>query len=57
MIWGQLQEDGLKLLSKRIGLNGKVVAIDLLEVSPINGIDFIQGDFEQEELLNRNDET
>jgi 23S rRNA (uridine2552-2'-O)-methyltransferase len=40
-----------QVLSKRIGLNGKVVAIDLLEVSPINGIDFIQGDFEQEEIL------
>ena len=40
-----------QVLSKRIGLNGKVVAIDLLEVSPINGIDFIQGDFEQEEVL------
>ena len=40
-----------QVLSKRIGLNGKVVAIDLLEISPINGIDFIQGDFEQEEVL------
>ena len=40
------------VLSKKIGLQGKVVGIDLLEVSPINGIDFIQGDFMQEEILN-----
>ena len=35
-----------QVLSKKIGLNGKVVGIDLLEVSPIKGIDFIQGDFD-----------
>jgi 23S rRNA (uridine2552-2'-O)-methyltransferase len=41
-----------QVLSKKIGLKGKVVGIDLLEVSPIKGIDFIQGDFMQEEILN-----
>ena len=41
-----------QVLSKKIGLNGKVVGIDLLEVPPIKGIDFIQGDFMQEEILN-----
>ena len=41
-----------QVLSKKIGLKGKVVGIDLLEVSPIKGIDFIQGDFTQEEILN-----
>jgi len=40
-----------QVLSKKIGLNGKVVAIDLLEISPIKGIDFIQGDFEQEKVV------
>lgn len=41
-----------QVLSKKIGLKGKVVGIDLLEVPPIKGIDFIQGDFMQEEILN-----
>ena len=41
-----------QVLTKKIGLKGKVVGIDLLEVSPIKGIDFIQGDFMQEEILN-----
>ena len=41
-----------QVLSKKIGLNGKVVGIDLLEVPPIQGIDFIQGDFMQEDILN-----
>jgi len=41
-----------QVLSKKIGLKGKVVGIDLLEVPPIKGIDFIQGDFMQVEILN-----
>ena len=42
-----------QVLSKKIGLNVKVVGIDLLEVPPIKGIDFIQGDFMQEDILNK----
>ena len=41
-----------QVLSKKIGFKGKVVGIDLLEVPPIKGIDFIQGDFMREEILN-----
>ena len=41
-----------QVLTKKIGLKGKVVGIDLLEVAPIKDIDFIQGDFMQEEILN-----
>ncbi len=41
-----------QVLSKKIGSKGKVVGIDLLEVPPIKGIDFIQGDFMQVEILN-----
>ncbi|MBT7121316.1 MAG: RlmE family RNA methyltransferase, partial [Nitrosomonadales bacterium] len=37
-----------QVLSKKIGGNGKVVAVDLLEMPPIKNIDFIQGDFEDE---------
>ena len=40
-----------QVLSKKIGLKGKALGIDLLEVEPIKGIDFIQGDFMQEEIL------
>ena len=40
-----------QVLTKKIGLKGKVVGIDLLEVAPIKGIDFIQGDFMREEIL------
>ena len=41
-----------QVLTKKIGLKGMVIGIDLLEVAPIKGIDFIQGDFMQEEILN-----
>ena len=34
-----------QVLSKRIGASGRVVAIDLLRMEPIPGIEFIQGDF------------
>ncbi|MBT7120660.1 MAG: RlmE family RNA methyltransferase, partial [Nitrosomonadales bacterium] len=40
-----------QVLSKKIGGNGKVVAVDLLEMPPIKNIDFIQGDFEDEVVL------
>jgi 23S rRNA (uridine2552-2'-O)-methyltransferase len=42
-----------QVLSKKIGSNGKIIAIDLLDVNPIQGIDFIQGDFTQEEVLRK----
>ena len=42
-----------QVLSKKIGLNGKIIGIDLLDVTPIKGIDFIQGDFMQEEVLKK----
>ena len=42
-----------QVLSKKIGLNGKIIGIDLLDVTPIKGIDFIQGDFTQEEVLRK----
>jgi 23S rRNA (uridine2552-2'-O)-methyltransferase len=40
-----------QVLSKKIGGNGKVVAVDLLEMPPIKNIDFIQGDLEDEAVL------
>ena len=36
---------------KIVGRNSKVVALDLLPIEPIEGVDFIQGDFREEEVL------
>ena len=39
--------------AKRIvGKKNKVIALDLLEIEPIEGVDFILGDFREEEILN-----
>jgi len=34
-----------QVAAKRVGAKGKVLAIDLLEMQPIPGVDFVQGDF------------
>jgi 23S rRNA (uridine2552-2'-O)-methyltransferase len=34
-----------------IGKKNKVIALDLLEMEPIEGVDFIQGDFREDEVL------
>ena len=39
--------------SKIVGKNAKVVALDLLEIEPIPGVDFIQGDFREQEVLDK----
>lgn len=36
-----------------LGKNDKVVALDLLEIEPIEGVDFIQGDFREDEVLQK----
>lgn len=38
---------------KLIGKNDKVIALDLLEIEPIPGVDFIQGDFREDDVLER----
>ena len=40
-----------QVLANKIGATGRVVAADLLEMSPIKNIDFIQGNFEEEKVL------
>ena len=37
-----------QLIAKWVGRNGKVYAVDLLEMSPIEGVEFIQEDIETE---------
>ena len=34
-------------------LDGRLIAVDLLEMAPIEGVQFIQGDFREPELLSR----
>ena len=36
---------------KIVGKKNKVIALDLLEIDPIDGVDFIQGDFRENEVL------
>lgn len=38
---------------KLIGKNDKVIALDLLEIEPIPGVEFIQGDFREDEVLEK----
>lgn len=36
-----------------VGKKNRVVALDILPMEPIEGVDFIQGDFREEEVLNK----
>ncbi|MCF6205047.1 MAG: 23S rRNA (uridine(2552)-2'-O)-methyltransferase RlmE [Methylococcaceae bacterium] len=36
---------------KIVGKKNKVIGVDLLEIDPIDGVDFIQGDFRENEVL------
>jgi 23S rRNA (uridine2552-2'-O)-methyltransferase len=38
---------------RRVGRTGRVFALDLLPLEPIEGVDFLQGDFRDEEVLAR----
>lgn len=40
-----------QVAAKRVGEGGKVLALDLLEMEPIHGVDFIQGDFREDDVL------
>jgi 23S rRNA (uridine2552-2'-O)-methyltransferase len=40
-----------QVAAKRVGEGGLVLALDLLEMEPIHGVDFIQGDFREDEVL------
>jgi len=39
--------------ARRIQPGGKLIALDLLEMTPLAGVDFIQGDFREDETLRR----
>jgi 23S rRNA (uridine2552-2'-O)-methyltransferase len=36
---------------QRLKGQGRIIALDLLEMQPINGVEFIQGDFREDEVL------
>ena len=40
-------------VARRVQPGGKVVALDLLEMTPLAGVEFIQGDFREDETLAR----
>ena len=40
-----------QVAAKFVGHKGSVVAVDILPMNPIAGVDFIQGDFTEEEIL------
>ncbi len=41
-----------QVVANKIGPNGKIVALDLLEMAPMPGVEFIQGDFREDGILN-----
>lgn len=41
-----------QVVANKIGVNGKIVALDLLEMAPMPGVEFIQGDFREGGILN-----
>ncbi len=40
-----------QVVAKRQKGNGRVIALDLLELDPLHGVEFIQGDFREESVL------
>ncbi|MDT8449907.1 MAG: RlmE family RNA methyltransferase [Wenzhouxiangellaceae bacterium] len=38
---------------ERVGKSGRVVALDILEMDPLPGVEFIRGDFREHEVLER----
>ena len=45
-----------QVVANRLGGRGRVIALDLLEMSPIHGVDFIQGDFREDVVLHQLEE-
>ncbi len=40
-------------VAKIVGKKNKVIALDILDMQPINGVNFIQGDFREDEVLEK----
>ncbi len=46
-----------QVAAAKVGHSGKVIALDLLPLEPLRGVDFIQGDFRDEAVLKQLEET
>jgi len=42
-----------QVLAQKVGASGRVIALDLLPIEPITGVELIQGDFREDEPLSR----
>ncbi|HEY0665016.1 MAG TPA: 23S rRNA (uridine(2552)-2'-O)-methyltransferase RlmE [Gallionella sp.] len=40
-----------QIAAKKVGRSGRVIALDLLPLDPLSGVDFIQGDFRDDAVL------
>lgn len=40
-----------QVAAKRLGANGKIIALDILPMDPIRGVSFVQGDFREDQTL------
>lgn len=50
--WSQYVRRKLSPKGAAVGeLNGRIIALDLLAMEPVEGVNFIQGDFREEEVL------
>ena len=50
--WSQYVRRKLSPQGAAVGtLNGRIIGLDLLPMAPIEGVDFIQGDFREDEVL------
>lgn len=45
-----------QVAAKRLGAHGRIIALDLLPVHPLSGVEFIQGDFREDSVLARLEE-
>lgn len=48
--WSQVARE--RLVSKAGVIDGRILAMDILPMEPIAGVEFLQGDFSEEEVLN-----
>src|SRR5882762_1728130 len=46
-----------QVLAERVGRSGRVIAVDLLEIAPIPGVTIVRGDFREETVLRRLEDT
>jgi len=46
-----------QLAARRVGAGGRVIALDLLPLQPLAGVEFIQGDFREQSVLDQLEAT